>query len=140
MMNHMETLPGKDWTDERELKELLKRADVECERRAHGRAPKSSAPKARTKPHFDDPLQEWFRAQAYAALRRHERRPADLDRVGKGRTKRLADISDEDFIRCLTEPQQLDLDETPSTHRKLEDIDDATFAKALTDPVTTNID
>ena len=138
-MNYMKMVEGKNMTGEKELEELLRRADEECEKRSH--TPNTPAtPGTRTKPRFNDEAQERIQQEVDAAFRRHERRPADLDRVGKGRTKRLADISDEDFIRCLTEPQQLDLDETPSTHRKLEDIDDATFAKALTDPVTTNID
>ncbi|WP_028895090.1 hypothetical protein [Syntrophorhabdus aromaticivorans] len=138
-MNYMKMVEGQNMTDERTLQDLLKRADAECEERSAA-TPSTPPPKARTKPHFNDEAQRWIQTRVNAAFERYTRKPADLDRVGKGRTKRLADISDADFIRALTEPQQLDLDEVPTTGRKLEDIDDATFAKALTDPVTTNID
>ena len=139
MMNHMETLPGKDWTDERELKDLLERADRECAHRAHGKAPKSPAPDTRSEAHFNDETQEWFRAQAIASLRRYERRPVPPPSVPKGRTKRLENLSDEDFIKALTSPQQLDLDETPDTRRNLSDVDDATFVNGLTRPTMLDI-
>ena len=138
MMNHMETLPGKDWTDERTLKDLLERADRECEKRSH--TPSTPAPKPRTKPRFNDEAQEWIQARVNAAFERYTRQPIGIDSVGRGRGQRLENISDADFVRLLTEPQQLDLDETPDTHRKLEDLSDESFIEALTRPTMMNID
>lgn len=137
-MNHMKMVEGKNMTGEKELEELLKRANEECEKRSH--TPSTPAPKPRTKPRFNDEAQEWIQARVNAAFERYTRQPIGIDSVGKARGRRLQDISDEDFIRALTEPQQLDLDETSSTHRNLSDIDDATFVNGLTNPVTTDID
>ena len=137
-MNYMKMVEGQNMTGEKELEELLKRANEECEKRSH--TPSTPAPKPRTKPRFNDEAQEWIQARVNAAFERYTRQPIGIDSVGRGRGQRLENLSDADFVRLLTEPQQLDLDETPDTHRKLEDLSDESFIEALTRPTMMNID
>jgi hypothetical protein len=127
--------------DERELKELLRRADIEaeqCKTRITPRAPR-----------YNDSLQKMIQAKVNRTFEEYGKQAAaptgkssassSLQTRGK---RRLEDISDEDFIRGLTQPTALNLDERPDSTgstRRLADISDEDFIKSITEPVVLDL-
>lgn len=119
MLHHMEVVPGVTMNDEKELKELLHRADVECERRmkASGTIPKV---KGKVQPRYNDRLQDHIQQLVNRSFAEARKRPTGtagfrpsgtLSEVRTGKTRRLEDIPDDVLIRSICEPTILDLDE-----------------------------
>lgn len=100
--------------DERELKELLHRADVECEQRMTARG--HTAPKTNARPRHNDRLQTHVQQLVTRSFAEAMKRPTGTSKPSTagtatptGRTRRLADIDDDTLIRGITEPAMLDL-------------------------------
>ena len=136
MGNFMETLPGQCQNSKREIEELIRQADAECKSRM-GKAPSS-------KTTHNDSLQTRIQKLVDASFDRFSkqsgRRPGTPARPASGR-RRLRDIDDATFIRGITQPITLELDdEGGGTGKRLADVDDATFIKSITNPTVMDLD
>lgn len=142
MLHHsMETVPGQIMNSEREIEELLRRADSECEQRT--KTGTTTTPKA---PRYNDSLQKMIQTKVNRAFEEYGKQAAtptgklsvssSLQTRGK---KRLEDISDEDFIRGLIAPTVLNLDEGQSSTRTVDSLDDDTFIRSITQPIVLDL-
>ena len=53
--------------------------------------------------------------------------------------KRLRDVTDDDFVRMLTDPDMQDLDDMPTVTRDISKVNDDELARALTEPDLVNL-
>lgn len=146
-MNYtMEIQPAQRLTDERDLKELLRRADLEAEQRTRDATTKAHV----TKGTYNDGLQTKIQEQVNKAFKEYGKQAAtpigklsvssSLQTRGK---RRLEDIDDETFVRGLTQPITLNLDDEiggTGNGRRLDEVDDETFIRSITEPVTMTLD
>lgn len=140
MQNRMMVLPGQILNGEREIEELLKRADLECEQRMKAKG--TAAPKATGKSHYNDALQTRIQTMVNRAFNEARKRPAasaGANAAGSGAPKqkiRLEDISDDVLIRSITEPTIIDLDKSDhqGPRRSLSSLDDDELSRVIMDP------
>lgn len=150
MLLHTQT--GQNQTDERQLRELLRKADEECAQRVRAAGGSAEVPKTtgKVKAHYNDAMQTSIQNRVNETFDRLRKpttpgasRPSTTGSgTATGKARRIQDIDDETLVRSITDPMMMNLDERADyreSGRSLNSLTDDEFIRALTDPATMDL-